>query len=27
MREQREIADKLFLSSQDRIQRFNENGF
>jgi len=27
MREQREIVDKLFLSAQDRVWGFNDNGF
>jgi len=27
MREQREIVDKFFLSVQDRVWGFNENGF
>jgi len=27
MREQREIVDKFFLSAQNWVQSFNENGF
>jgi len=27
IKEQREIAEKLFLSAQDRVQSFNKNGF